>query len=216
MPISLNGHAFTCIHTHSSKKVISKKRKTRSVCQHNHPEVWVQYYGVGSPFTFTWVFKEEPGLNTCTHPLLQVEVEHTHSWYKRPFIQAKESLELQKEHVQMFKIFCLCVFVPDMILRPSARIISLLSTRVLRIQVTLVGALSASSTTNMWPNFAAFTCSHKNTHFQSHSMPPNIYKIHKMIQLVQTRQRETTRERKRERLTKGESSYVIIPFSTEG
>lgn len=37
-----------------------------------------------------------------------------------------------------------------------------------------------------------------------------------MIQLVQARQREMARKRKRERLTKGESSYVIIPFWTEG
>lgn len=70
MPIGLNGHAYARVHTHSSKKVISKKRKTRSVCQYNHPEVWMQYYGVGSPFSFMWIFKEETGLNTCTHPSL--------------------------------------------------------------------------------------------------------------------------------------------------
>lgn len=57
--------------------------------------------------------------------------------------------------------------IPEMIRRPSARIISPLSTRVLRMQVTLVGALSASSITNMWPSFAAFTCSHVNTNTQT-------------------------------------------------
>lgn len=41
--------------------------------------------------------------------------------------------------------------------RPSARIISPFSTRVFKIQVTFVGALSASSTTRTWPNFNALT-----------------------------------------------------------
>ena len=41
--------------------------------------------------------------------------------------------------------------------RPSARIISPFSTRVFKIQVTFVGALSASSTTRTWPNFTALT-----------------------------------------------------------
>lgn len=41
--------------------------------------------------------------------------------------------------------------------RPSAKIISPFSTRVFKIQVTFVGALSASSTTRMWPNFTALT-----------------------------------------------------------
>lgn len=40
---------------------------------------------------------------------------------------------------------------------PSARIISPFSTRVFKIQVTFVGALSASSTTRTWPNFTALT-----------------------------------------------------------
>lgn len=48
--------------------------------------------------------------------------------------------------------------VPVTILRPSARCISPDSTRVLSIHVTLVGALSASSTTSMWPHFTARTC----------------------------------------------------------
>ena len=43
------------------------------------------------------------------------------------------------------------------ILLPSERIISPLSTRLLRMQVTLVGALSASSTTRMLPVLAACT-----------------------------------------------------------
>lgn len=63
----------TLVHTHSSKKVISKKRKTRSIGQHNHPEIWVQEYGVGSPLSFTWIFEEETVLNALTHPSVWVE-----------------------------------------------------------------------------------------------------------------------------------------------
>lgn len=40
---------------------------------------------------------------------------------------------------------------------PSARIISPFSTRVFKMQVTFVGALSASSTTRIWPIFTALT-----------------------------------------------------------
>lgn len=107
------------------------------------------------------------------------------------------------------------MFVPDMILRPSARIISLLSTRVLRIQVTLVGALSASSTTNMWPNFAAFTCSHtKPDIFRSIACYLLFTKFINWSNLYKQDKRDD--KRKKKRLTKGESSYVIIPFWTEG
>jgi len=48
-------------------------------------------------------------------------------------------------------------YIPLTIRRPSARCISPDSTKVLRIQVTLVGALSASSTMSTCPYFTART-----------------------------------------------------------
>lgn len=56
-----------------------------------------------------------------------------------------------------WNVFDLLSISPDTILLPSARIISPLSTNVFRIQVTFVGALSASSITRICPIFTALT-----------------------------------------------------------
>lgn len=50
-----------------------------------------------------------------------------------------------------------CIHLLATIRLPSDKTISPLSTKVFKIQVTFVGALSASSTTKICPNFTAFT-----------------------------------------------------------
>ena len=51
-------------------------------------------------------------------------------------------------------------YLQETILLPSANVISLFSTRFFSIQVTWVGALSASSTTSTVPDLTARTYSH--------------------------------------------------------
>lgn len=64
-----------------------------------------------------------------------------------------------------------CIHLLATIRLPSDKTISPLSTKVFKIQVTFVGALSASSTTKICPNFTAFTWKRKES---KHHNPPKI------------------------------------------
>ena len=68
-------------------------------------------------------------------------------------------------HLQHHRYTTMCIFeysyyLQETILLPSANVISLFSTRFFSIQVTWVGALSASSTTSTVPDLTARTYSH--------------------------------------------------------
>jgi len=135
---------------------------------HDISDIYSLSEGTFPPHTLT-----ATSLRCRTHMKYIRAQRHPQREFKREIVRKKEEWGKKKKN-SSFKVCQWRVndvehvwssqsILPDTILLPSARIISPLSTKVFRMQVTFVGALSASSITRMCPIFTALTL--KTAHF---------------------------------------------------